>query len=83
MMFPSLELSSFQGVLLVECFALKLVEERSVLCFDSLASDLIKTHLVFRPRTFTKICCKCRKQVGILSDFMSQPMFKAEYLYLS
>lgn len=66
MMFPSLECSSFQGVLLVEDFALKLVEERSLLSFDTLASHLIETHWVFSPRVFTKICCKIEKQVRIL-----------------
>lgn len=84
-MFPSLGRSSFQGVLLVECFALKLVEERSVLSFDTLASDLIEIHLVFSPRAFTKICCKSEKQVGIFllheSDHVqrSMPIFTLRY----
>ena len=63
MVFPSLELSSFQGVLLAERFALKSVEERSNLPFDTLASDLMEIHLVYGPRALTKICLKSEKRL--------------------
>lgn len=79
MMFPNLKVSSFQGVLLAEHIILNLGEVRSIF---TLASDLIDIYLVVGPRAFIKVCFKSGKEFGSLSDFMSQPMFRAMCLYL-
>lgn len=69
-------------MLLVECIALELGEVRSVFAFDTPASELTEIYLVLGPKTFLKFYCESEQQVGSLSDFMSQPMFRAICLYL-
>ena len=81
-MFLSLELCSFQGVLLVEHIALELGEVRSIFAFDTPASELTEIYLVLGPKAFLKFYCESEQRVGSLSDFMSRPMFRAICLYL-